>query len=192
MLSMQVDIESWRSAAGFSDEKPMQKVFDLIAAHAQIDIVEPVKSLGKLCLSAAVFNSIRNDLALHGIDVSDLSPSTKIEPVLKKNFSLLFGYLNKNFTGAIPEFKTKETEYSYIMGLTGLLSIILLITGLHWFVLIVPAIACIVITIILGILDRRAFLKKEGMMVMSGIVTFRDLVNRIIEVQERRTSPPTS
>lgn len=187
-FSIEISKEEWRMTAGFSNEKPMQGVFELIARHAKIETIQPIKILGQTCLSAAIFKSIKKHLNSKGIDTSELSPSSKIEPVLKKNFADFISHINKNFTGIIPEIKKTETTLSKFVGFAGLVSILSLAIGYFWHDLIFISIASFIIAILFAFIEKRSFDKKEGMLVMPGIVTFRDLVNRIIESRNIRQS----
>lgn len=179
--SIEIPIEEWRMTAGYSNEKTMQGVFDLIASHAKIEIIKSVKLFGQDCLSAAVFKSIKKNLETKGIDASDLLPSSRIEPILKNNFSDFIVHINKNFTGILPEIKESETTLSGPSGYAALATLILFIGGFFWSKLFVVAGALLIVTLILSFFDRRQFLKRDGMLTVPGIVTFRDLVNRIVE-----------
>lgn len=176
-----IDIEEWRSTAGFSNEKSMQGVFELIAKNAQVEVIKPVKLLGQSCLSAAIFKSIKINLESKGIEVSNLSPSSPIEPVLKNKFAYFIDHINRNFTGVIPEIKETETTIGKLEGTFGLITIILFIGSIFWTKLYYATGALFIITVIISYFHRRQFLKRDGMLTIPGIITFRDLVNRIVE-----------
>lgn len=179
-----IPIEEWRMTAGFSNERIMQCVFDLLATHAKIEVIKPVKLLGQRCLSAAVFKSIKKNLETRGIDTSGLVPSSKIEPVLKKNFGQFVADINKNFIGVIPEIMETQTTISRLVGFAGLVSILSLILAMHWHNLMFVSVISFILAIILAFIEKRRFLQQDGMLTISGIVTFRDLVNRIIELKQ--------
>lgn len=176
-----IPVEEWRMAAGFSNEKTMQSVFDLLSAHAKIEVIKPVKLLGQACFSAAVFRSIKNSLEAKGIDTSTLSPSSKIEPILKKDFGEFVAQINKNFTGVIPNILETQTTLGRLVGFAGLVSIISLILGISMHEFLYVSGASFTLAITLAFIENRKFNKQEGMLTIPGIITFRDLVNRIVE-----------
>ena len=183
LYNMNVAIEDWRSVAGFSNEKPMQGVFELIAKYGRLDLMEPIKILGQTCIHAAVFKSIMKHLSSKGVDTSKLTPSSPIEPALKNNYGDFIGYINRNFTGVIPGVIKNQTTLSQLVGLVGLASIVLLFLSLFIHILITFSIASFVLAVVLGVLERRRFYSKEGMLIVPGLVTFRDLTNKIVETQ---------
>ncbi len=183
-FGIEVPIEEWRLAAGFSNEKTMQGVFDLIATYAKIEVIKPVKLLGQACLSAAIFKSIKKGLEIRGINTATLSPSSKIEPVLKKNFNQFVADINKNFTGVMPEIRKTETILSRLVGFAGLVSILSLVLAMSWYNLLFVSGVSFMVAVILAFIENKKFNKQEGMLTIPGIVTFRDLVNRIIESKQ--------
>lgn len=180
-FDIEIPIEEWRSAAGLSNEKKMQGVFDLFSVYAKIEIIKPVKLFEQTCLSAAVFKSIKKNLEARGIDTSGLAPSSKIEPVLKRNFEPFVAYINQNFAGTISEIRERETILSRFVGFAGLVSIVSLILAMSRYEFLFVSGASFILAIILAIIENKKFNKKEGMLIIPEIVTFRDLVNRIVE-----------
>lgn len=183
-FEIEIPIEEWRSAAGFSNEKSMQGVFDLFSAHAKIEVIKSVKLFGQSCLSAAIFKSIKKNLKTRGIDTSGLAPSSKIEPVLKKNFGQFVADINRNFSGVLPEIRKTETTLSSLVGFTGLVSILSLVLSMAWHNLLFVSGISFILAVILATIENRRFNQQEGMLTIPGIVTFRDLVNRIIELKQ--------
>lgn len=182
-FEIRIRLEEWKRAFEPGDEKTIMDVCDLISRHAQVQIVRPIKLFGENCLSASIFRSIKKNLDSRGIDTSELSPASRIEPVLKKNFNEFFMHINKNFTGVIPEIKEHRTPAGKLTVYLGLLSIILLFGSIFWESLMFVSVIAFLAAIVSGYFHRRKFDTQDGMLTVPGIVTFRDLVERIVEVK---------
>jgi len=171
----------WESTLEPSRTKRLGDVCRLISNHAQIEIVKPIKLLGKDCLSASLFKTIKRSLTKRGVDTTDLKPSSLIEPYLKNHFGEFIEQINKNYTGVIPEIKTNETKLSKSNSLIWFTFILVFIAGFFWHPLLGLAVIFLIIGLFSGNASRKEFEDQNNMMFIPEIKTFRDLVERIIE-----------
>ena len=180
-FKINVDLETWKAVFEPSDKNTIKDVCDLIASFAKIEVIKPVTILGQTCISAAIFKSIKTNLEFRGIDTADISPSSEIEPVLKKHFGAFVGHINKHFAGVIPEIRKQKTFLEKIIGYLFLIFITSLIGGIFWKSLFTVSVPTFIIGVILWFIDYKLFNYRSGMLTIPGIVTFRDLVDKIVE-----------
>ena len=180
---IEIPLETWKTVFEPGDQRTVQDVCALISKHAKIEVIKPINILGQVCLSSAIFKSIKKNLESKGIDTSKLSPSSRIEPVLKKNFGEFVGYMSKTFTGVIPEINQTRTRLGKFAGYFGLTLLLSLFAALFWNKLLLVAALALLPTIILGYLSIKQFKTQDEMLTIPGIVTFRDLVERIVELK---------
>lgn len=180
---IEIPLETWKTVFVPGDQRTVKDVCDLMSKHAQIEVIKPIKILGQVCLSSAIFKSIKKNLNQKGIDTSNISPSSKIEPVLKKHFGEFLGHINKNFTGVLPEMNERRTTLGKVSGYFGLTLILSLFGSIFWDKLLIVTAVTSPPTIILGYLSVRQFKTQDEMLTIRGIVTFRDLVERIVEMK---------
>lgn len=180
---IEIPLESWKTAFQPGDKRTIKDVCELIAKHATIELISPLNVFGQSCLSSAIFKSIKKDLASRGIDVHSLSPSSQIEPILKNYFGEFVGYINIHFTGVIPEIRERKTLLSKLAAYSSLITILSLFGGFFWNELLIIVAITILPTIVLWYLSNRQFKKQANMLTIPGIVTFRDLIDRILELR---------
>lgn len=172
--------EEWKNALCPANNRTIQDVCKLISSYAKLEVVKPIKLLGKECISASIFKLIKKNLTKRGVDTTNLKPSSKIEPILKSNFGEFIEQINKNFTGVIPDVQICTTKLDRIYGYACMLSIVTLIIAIFWNSIWYLPVAFILISIILGYLNNREFNSNEGMMTIPEIETFWDLIERIV------------
>ncbi|HZY80590.1 MAG TPA: hypothetical protein VFE50_13785 [Cyclobacteriaceae bacterium] len=182
-FGIQISEEEWEQAFEPGEQRTIMDVCNLISSQAQVQIIRPIKWLGATCLSASLFKSITKHLESRGIDISKLFPSSEIEPILKKNFGEFFMHINKNFTGVIPEIKVHRAPHVKLTTYLGLLSITSLLGSIFWDGLTIVSVVAFLAAIVSEYFYSRQFDKQDGMLTIPGIVTFRDLVQRIIDVK---------
>ncbi len=68
----------WIDAVMPEQEKTVWQLCEFIATHAKKEVIQPVKIMGIDCLSAAIFFSLKKDLAKYGLDVENIKPSSPI------------------------------------------------------------------------------------------------------------------
>lgn len=84
-----IQLSVWKKVLVPEDERTLGDLCDFLSTVAEKEIVEPVTRLGKECLSAAIFLTLKKNLKSKGVDVSQLMPSTDLAPFLADNFSPL-------------------------------------------------------------------------------------------------------
>lgn len=180
-FEINISENDWEATLEPSRTKRLGDVCRLISNHAQIEIVKPIKLLGKDCLSASLFRTIKRNLTKRGVDTTDLKPSSLIEPYLKNNFGEFIEQINKNYSGVIPEIKTTETKLSKSNSLIWFAFILVFIAGFFWYPLIGLAVILLIIGLFSGNSAKKEFEDQNDMMFIPEIKTFRDLVEKIIE-----------
>lgn len=181
LFDIHISPSEWLACLEPESTKQLKDVCELIAQHAQIDILKPIQVFGRQCLPASIFYYIKNRLSKEGVDVRDLTPSSLLEPYLKNPQGVLFRILMKNFPGSIPEIKLTETLYHklFIYFRTGF--IITLLCALVWHPLWVISLFLYIATHICYYKNKKEVNNKNGMIYIPGIQTFRDLIEEIIE-----------
>ena len=79
--------DEWRLVLTPSSIRTLEDVCELISKYSQTKDIQPIKLLGKECLSSAVFRTLKKYLSKRGVDVSEIRPSTLLTPYLEKYFS---------------------------------------------------------------------------------------------------------
>jgi hypothetical protein len=105
-----IDREVWLTQLEPEDEKTLGDLCHFISSHADKDIIQPIKLLGNKCESAAVFKTFSAKLKDRGIDVTELRPSSKLEPLVQKYRSVLIEEINLLHPNVLPpiDYKTNS------------------------------------------------------------------------------------
>ncbi|WP_185154584.1 Imm51 family immunity protein [Flavilitoribacter nigricans] len=77
----------WKAVLEPARWKKLWDVCCLIARHATLEIPGPVKLLGRECLSAGTFRTLKRNLQVKGVDVSRLRPSSKFGLYLARHYA---------------------------------------------------------------------------------------------------------
>jgi len=181
-IEFQINIsdDTWYSILEPANVMTMLEVCDLISNNARFEVISPVKLLGNECISAAIFRFIKTNFAKRGMDTTDLKPSSKIEPYLKKDFGIFLEQINKNFTGVIKEIKTGKTKFDNLNSIAWILGIVTLFISMKWNSIWYIPLSLIMIAFCTGYLNSKEFEKNDKMMFIPEVDTFRDLINLII------------
>ena len=84
-LSIKVTRQEWRQLfAKSGKDTPFRGLCELLAARAYRAEVKPAYVLGRPCAAAGAFETIRSLLAEGGANVSEIAPSTPMEPYLRR------------------------------------------------------------------------------------------------------------
>ena len=75
----------WKEVVKPITEKTLWDVCLFISKRAEKEIIKPVKLLGNECLSSAAFLTLKKNLKIKGANVDNLSPSTNISEYLNNN-----------------------------------------------------------------------------------------------------------
>jgi|GEM_PF-989579 len=182
-LTLEVPLESWKAVLEPPDQRTVYDVCNFISQFARIEIVQPVKLLGQTCISAALFRSLHKNLQKRGIDTAGLRPSSDLEPFLRNHFGEFVGYINTAYAGVIPSIHKKRTVLNTVCWLATLFSVSAFLAALVWDFSSVIVMISVLTTISLWFLNNRLFKRKAGMIGVPGVVTFRDLINRIVAIK---------
>jgi len=105
------------------DEKTLWHLCRFVADSAEKEIIEPIKIMGTYCGTAAIFKSLKKRLADRGLDVSDIRPSSQLEPLVKKYKSVMIEEINQLAPTVLPPIDYK-TNWVYQWGLRVLLTFV--------------------------------------------------------------------
>jgi hypothetical protein len=90
-----LDWESWVNVLEPEYERTLGDLSNFIATYAEKEIIEPIKLFGSNCETAAIFKSLTAKLKDRGIEIIDIKPSSKLEPLLKKYRFVLIEEINQ-------------------------------------------------------------------------------------------------
>ena len=113
---LDLDKELWMGTLEPEDTKTLGDLCNFIASHADKEIIKPIKLFGGNCETAAIFKSLTAKLKDRGIDISDIRPSSQLEPLVKKYSSVLIEEINLIAPTALPPVNYK-TNWVYKWGL---------------------------------------------------------------------------
>jgi hypothetical protein len=115
--------ETWMEILEPDDEKTLADLCQFVADRAEREIIEPIKIMGDYCTTAAIFKSLKRRLKDRGLDVSDIRPSSQLEPLVKKYKSVLIEEVNLLDPNVLPPIDYK-TNWVYQWGLRVLLTFV--------------------------------------------------------------------
>lgn len=82
---IKIPIKTWKTVLIPETEKTIWDLCQFLSSTVEKEEVKPIKVFGKECLSAAVFWTIKSNLKQKGAIVSELRPSTIIADFLKED-----------------------------------------------------------------------------------------------------------
>lgn len=123
--------QAWRSLLQPAHERTLGEVCQHLAQVARIEALEPLPMLGKPCLSAGVFLTIRSILARDGADVSNLRPSSLLKPFLRHHYSTFMCHIAKLAPGRLPVLQIHRPFQDSLVKL-GFFGLLLCIAGYCW------------------------------------------------------------
>ena len=115
--------ESWMVVLKPEDKKSLGDLSNFISSHADKEIIRPIKLFGSNCQTAAIFKSLTAKLKDRGIDISDIRPSSQLEPLVKKYKSVLIEEINQIDSTVLPPVNYK-TNWVYKWGLRTFMTLI--------------------------------------------------------------------
>ncbi|MEN8251766.1 MAG: hypothetical protein ABFS32_22795 [Bacteroidota bacterium] len=105
--------DTWHRTLEPSKSRKLRQVCQLISQHADRDTYESKTLLGKRCLEAGVFLTIKRNLSDKGVDVWDLSPSSLIEDYMNKYFSQILEEATLTGTKMISEIHIERKKKGF-------------------------------------------------------------------------------
>lgn len=103
--------KQWRSVLEPAGARTVGDVCDLIARYAQLPRVRPVRVLGKECLPAGVFLTVRTYLAAAGADVRNVAPSTPLAEYTRRYAGVFLGPVSQFAPGTLPPVRIRRPIY---------------------------------------------------------------------------------
>ena len=120
---LNLDKESWMTTLEPEDTKNLGDLCNFISSHADKEIIKPIKLFGSNCETAAIFKSLTEKLKDRGIDISDIRPSSQLEPLVKKYRSVLIEEINQIDPTVLPPINYK-TNWVYKWGLRTFMTLV--------------------------------------------------------------------
>lgn len=112
----------------------MGELCDFLATRATVEILSPARIMGQTNWEAGIFRTIHQVLKKAGADVSDLAPSSKLEPYLKDYYSELQNSLSILVPGYLPSVDIRRAApvewISKFAGWGGFIGSMSMITGI--------------------------------------------------------------
>lgn len=177
--NIEVPIETWRDVLEPQKERTLGGVCDLIAgAGAKAPRVRPVNLLGRACVPAGVFLTIRSELAAAGADVAEVAPSTPVAEYARRHFPVILGPVARLAPGALPVVKIRHPHYWACLHVL-LVSIAVMVVAWCAGLTAVGVAAFWTALASYGALCFVALRVLPTSVGFEGIVTFRDLANTI-------------
>ena len=108
LFNIAIPYRRWKATVKPMKERTVLQMCELIASVALIEDIRPVSVFGKKCKTAGAFLAVRNTLAKVGIDVSELRPSSPLEPLLRKHHTAFEMEMLKFAPGKLPRVKIED------------------------------------------------------------------------------------
>jgi hypothetical protein len=168
-------------------ESPTRTVRELcadLAARIEVPVSEPVTILGRSCETAGMFLMMKDVLANHGADVSNLAPSSPIEEIARTH-PLILNRIRLSHVGRLPTpyFDSPALRIGCLVSLATSLGFILsglLMSGWQK-------------GLLLGVIPFAAFILltycgfgSQRIVRFPGIVTFRDFIHAAFDKPVRQ------
>ncbi|KZS39512.1 hypothetical protein AWE51_25685 [Aquimarina aggregata] len=96
------------------DKNTLSDFCEYISKHSEKQNIEPIKLLGQNCQTASIFRTLKQNLKEKGADISELKPSSEINPFFLKYGGLLVDEVNRIAPGTMSEFEFKANKLSRI------------------------------------------------------------------------------
>ena len=180
-----IPVEEWDKVVQPERERTLRDIFSFIAARASVPEIRPYLLLGRECLSAGAFLTIRTLLARAGIGVTRLGPSSPLEPYLRNHCDVVVREVAKLAPGTLPPLKSNSHAY-------GMLTFLFALAG-------IPLVCCPIWSPWVNFLGmfiafgsplflyavQESFVRNE----LVGLYDFRDLVDTMLRRPLRPRTP---
>lgn len=91
---LQASRETWKEILEPEDQRTLGDLCRFVSDMVEREVIEPIKIMGNYCGTAAIFKSLKRRLADRGLDVTDIRPSSRLEPLIKKYRHILIEEVN--------------------------------------------------------------------------------------------------
>jgi hypothetical protein len=103
----------WRNVLEPAGTRKLIEVCRLLSKYAEKDLYEPKTLLGKPCLKAGVFLTLKKNLKGKGVNVSELRPSSSLAAYLDKYFSPMVEEITLTGTSPIDKIETRRKKNGF-------------------------------------------------------------------------------
>ena len=103
----------WRQTLEPAKIRKLIDVCRLVSKYAEKDIYEPITLFGRPCLKAGVFLTIKKNLEIKGVNVSELRPSSLLSEYLNKYFSPVIEEITKTGTKTIDKIEVERSKKGF-------------------------------------------------------------------------------
>jgi hypothetical protein len=101
-FGVEIPLGAWREVLEPAKQRTVGGVCDLLAAHARLPRVRPAEVLGRTCVEAGVFLTVKSLLAEAGADVSEVAPSTELRLYARAYAGVFLGKVSMLAPGRLP------------------------------------------------------------------------------------------
>lgn len=181
LFDISISKNDWLEILKSAEVITLKSICEFLSKHIKIEIVKPIKVFGKECLSASIFHIIKMDLKRKGIYTDPITPSTKISPYLENTDGKFIMEISKKFPGVITKFDKVRTKYDKIHRIIWLSFSLGVILSFVWLPVLIIAMWLFTIGVKTQRIRKSEKEKVGGTMYIPDILTFRDLVCKIID-----------
>jgi len=194
--------DRWKAALYPWRRHTLRHLCELIAGQAMVAEIRPITVFGRRCLPAGAFLAVRGALAEAGIDMAGISPSTPLEPTLKRRAHEVNTEMTKLASGKLPlaevaeplPVRAGETLFAFGM-LATILAVVAAWLGnavsLVYPLAVMLAIPGLAVLLLSAALLTMGMLFPPGRATMGDLKTFRDLCLALVDSIERENHAPT-
>jgi hypothetical protein len=104
--------EQWRAVLHPPRQHTLREVCEIIATHATRPVIRPITMLGKPCVTAGAFLTVRHLLSQAGADGNNIAPSTSLSPFLREFPFVFLGPVSQLAPGVLPPVKIRKSFYN--------------------------------------------------------------------------------
>jgi hypothetical protein len=176
--NMNASREQWRQVLTPENNRTIRDVCGFIAAHGQIENVNPPKLFGRECAPAGVFFAVRDLLSRGGADVTDVVPSSELKNYAINHADVFVNEISRLAPGRLPVMQMDHPSDRWLCPLLIAWVSLMISLAISPFVpfLWVPILIIAICTFMA--LRRTAKLNPSDVQ-FGELVTFRDLCNQL-------------
>lgn len=119
-----VSAKDWHSVFNPQSERTMRDVCEFLASRVEFPRVAPARVLGRECVPAGTFLTIRALLEKGGADVSSIAPSTPLADYTRRHFDVFWGTIAQLAPKALPNASSEMGVFAKYNGISLLLGIL--------------------------------------------------------------------
>jgi len=113
---------TWHKLLTPARKRTLGDLCEFLAPRIKLCRARPAKVLGRECLSAGVFLTVRSILQQHGCDISELAPSSELAPFTRRQPDVFLRQISQLAPNALPKVKLSSPEsnaatYGVLVGL---------------------------------------------------------------------------